>query len=177
WLRLARPKCRGSEVTGRASVSLVPAPEPLAARRGALGARTIATAAAAIVAVTAGLLLWQLAAWPALERATVHARFALRGATQPRDVVVVAIDERTFSTLGLQWPFPRSLHGKVIDRLHADGARAIVYDIQFTEPTSHREDLALYTAVARARGVVLATTAVDARGQTNILGGDANLAR
>ena len=36
----------------------------------------------------------------------------------------------------LQWPFPRSLHAQAIDRLHADGARAIVYDVQFTEPTT-----------------------------------------
>ena len=29
----------------------------------------------------------------------------------------------------------------VIDRLKADGAKAIAYDVQFTEPTDYRDDL------------------------------------
>ena len=51
----------------------------------------------------------------------------------------MAIDDSTFSDLGVQWPFKRSLHGRVIGRLHAAGAREIVYDVQFTEPTSAHE--------------------------------------
>jgi CHASE2 domain-containing sensor protein len=60
----------------------------------------------------------------------------------------------------------------VIDRLHADGASTIVYDVQFTEPSrlGPRDDLALYEAIGRAGKVVLATTEVDARDQTNVLG-------
>ena len=139
--------------------------------------KTIALVAAAVVAVTAGLAMYGLDAWPGLERSTVDLRFALRGASPPSDVVVVAIDEKTFSALKLQWPLPRSLHGAVIDRLHTDHVRSIVYDIQFTEPSSPRQDLALYGAVRRAGNVVLATTSVDAQGHTDILGGDANLAR
>ena len=53
----------------------------------------------------------------------------------------------------------RSLHARVIDRLHAAGAREIVYDVQFTEPTVPAQDNALINAVGRAPGkVVLATT-------------------
>jgi CHASE2 domain-containing sensor protein len=133
--------------------------------------------AAALFAICAGCVLYAVDAWPGLERASVALRFSVRGASRPRDVVVVAIDERTFSVLGIQWPFPRSLHGKLIDRLHADGARAVAYDVQFTEPTVPRQDLALYAAVARAKNVVLATTSVNAPGQTDVLGGNANLAR
>ena len=88
---------------------------------------------------------------------------------------MVAIDDVTFSALGLQWPFSRSLHAKAIDRLRAAGARKIVYDVQFTEPTRPSEDLAFYRAIGRTRGVVLATSEVDGRGGTNVLGGDANL--
>ncbi len=139
--------------------------------------RTVATVAAALFAVSVSCALYAVDAWPGLERASVALRFSVRGSSRPHDVVVVAIDERTFSALGLQWPFPRSLHGKVIDRLHADGASAIAYDIQFTEPTTPRQDLALYAAVARAQNVVLATTSVDGAGQTDVLGGNANLAR
>ena len=107
-----------------------------------------------------------------LELATVDARFGNRGEqTPPRDVVVVKIDAATFDDLGVRWPFPRSLHAKVIDELKRDGAKSIVYDIQFTEASTPKQDNALIDAVARARNVVLATTEVDANGQTAIFGG------
>jgi CHASE2 domain-containing sensor protein len=112
-----------------------------------------------------------------LERGTVSTRFALRQVPRPSSIVIVKIDDRTFGELGLQWPFPRSLHGRVIDRLHAAGAREIVYDVQFTEPSKRKkEDLALYDAIGNAGGVTLATSQMDAHGHTNVLGGDANLA-
>ena len=60
-------------------------------------------------------------------------------------------------------------------RLHEAGAREIVYDVQFTEPTTPREDGALTTRSARAGGAVLATSETDGRRHTNVLGGDDNL--
>ena len=61
--------------------------------------------------------------------------------------------------------------------LRADHAGTIVYDVQFTTATSEAQDLALYRAIARAGNVVLATTEIGPHGETNVLGGDANLAR
>jgi CHASE2 domain-containing sensor protein len=86
------------------------------------------------------------------------------------------VDDVTFSDLGRQWPFPRSLHARAIDRLRAAGARTIVYDVQFTEATTPREDGALFEAVRRAGNVVLATSETDAHGRTKVLGGDENVA-
>ena len=131
----------------------------------------------ALVALAAGATLQVTGALDGLERETVSARFDLRGAAPPGDVAVVAIDARTFNALGRPWPFPRSLHGRAIRRLHAAGAREIVYDVQFTEPTEPEEDLALYRAIADAGGAVLATSESDGRGGTNVLGGDENLER
>jgi len=111
------------------------------------------------------------------EDASVDLRFGLRERPVPDDILVVAIDDATFSDLGLRWPFRRSLHAAAIDRLSEAGARAIVYDVQFTEPTAIREDGALYDAVARAGNVILATTEIGEGGTTNVLGGDANLRR
>lgn len=107
-----------------------------------------------------------------LELDSVDARFGLRG-TQPtpEDFVVVEIDAATFTELQKQWPFPRSLHAGVIDKLRAGGARAIAYDVQFSEPTDPEEDNALIEAVARAGNVVLATTEVDDQGRGNVFGG------
>jgi adenylate cyclase len=107
------------------------------------------------------------------ERDTVDARFEIRGDQEPPDdVIVVGIDDETFSELDEQWPFKRSRHAQLIDRLREDGARVIVYDVQFTEPTRPADDGALLDAVHRAGNVILATTEVDRGGRTNVFGGD-----
>src|SRR3954452_20004049 len=88
-----------------------------------------------------------------LELDTVDARFAIRGDHAPRPgIVVVALDGRTLSELGLRPPLPRSLHARVIDRLRAAGAKLIAYDIQFIGPAKPAaEDRALIAAIRRAR--------------------------
>jgi adenylate cyclase len=104
---------------------------------------------------------------------TVDARFAIRGDLEPPDeIAIVGIGERSFTELGEQWPFPRSLHAEAITRLKRASARVIAYDVQFTEPSNPSDDQALADAVARAGNVVLATTVVDDRGGTSVLGGD-----
>jgi adenylate cyclase len=107
------------------------------------------------------------------ERDTVDARFAVRGDLDPPpDIAIVGIGEQSFTELGEQWPFPRTLHAEAITRLSRDGARVIAYDVQFTEPSNPSDDRALADAIARARNVVLATTAVDDEGGTNVFGGE-----
>ncbi len=129
---------------------------------------TAALVAVALAADVAGVL-----ARP--EQDSVALRFQLRGEQPVRDVAVLAIDDVTFSDLGRGWPFPRSLHGRAVDALRKAGARLIVYDVQFTERTRRREDLALYDALGRAPGSVLATTETDGSGGTDVLGGNDNL--
>ena len=138
--------------------------------------RLVPMAAAGLAAAVLVLAASGLGALDRLELDSVDARFGLRGARPAPGFVVVAIDDVTFSELGRRWPFPRSLHARAIDRLRAAGARGIAYDVQFTEPTSPSQDLALYEAVRRAGGVVLSTTESDGRGRTNVLGGEENLA-
>jgi adenylate cyclase len=104
---------------------------------------------------------------------TVDARFAIRGDLDPpKDILIVGIDEQSFTELGEQWPFPRRLHAEAIRNLKDDGARVIGYDVQFTEPSDPADDQALAESIAQAGNVVLATTAVDDSGGTNVLGGD-----
>jgi CHASE2 domain-containing sensor protein len=131
----------------------------------------------ALLALAAGATVQATGALGGLERETLKARFDVRGAERPDDVVVVPIDAKSFDVLRKQWPFPRSLHARAIRNLHAAGAREIVYDVQFTEPTTAREDLALYRAIEDVGGAVLATSESDGRGRTNVLGGDENLRR
>jgi CHASE2 domain-containing sensor protein len=139
------------------------------------GPHVVAVLVTGMLAAAVGVVAQLTDLLPGVQADTVALRFQARQAKTPDDVVVVGIDDVTFSDLDRQWPFPRRLHAQAIDRLKAAGAKTIAYDVQFTEPTNERDDLALYDAVRRAGNVVLATTETDARGHTNVLGGDANL--
>jgi adenylate cyclase len=119
------------------------------------------------------------------ERQTVDERFQIRGAHKaPADIVVVKVDDVTFDDLALQWPFPRSKHAQLLDRLRLADPKAVVVDIQFTEQETPRcpsqacadaaiaDDNALLDATARLHGkVVLSTTEVGPGGTTGIFGG------
>ncbi len=152
-------------------------PRRLVARRApgrSAGRLHVLLFAISFLVLTGGVITsWALDAFRRQELDTVDARFNIRGEQQPpRNLALVAIDDATFNQLGVRWPFPRSLHARVIDRLREAGAKVIAYDVQFTEQTVPREDNALIEAVARAGNVVLATTQVDSKGHTNVLGGD-----
>src|SRR3954447_18119260 len=97
--------------------------------------------------VALGLLAYSQDWFNRTELDTFDLRFGIRGDEKPpSDLIVVGVDDVTVSDLRQQWPFPRSLHGKGIDRLHADGPKVLAYDLQFTEPTKEKEGLALFDA-------------------------------
>ena len=108
-----------------------------------------------------------------LDLDTIDARFSVRGEqSPPADLAVVKIDDVTFDELNLQWPFPRSNHGRLITRLKEDGAKVIAYDVQFSEPSADPEQDNAFMDAARAAGnVVFATTEVGENGEPNFLGG------
>ena len=84
----------------------------------------------------------------------------MRGPTAP--IVIVTIDESSFQELNRQWPFPRALHGQVIDRIAADHPLAIGVDVIFDSESRFgpEDDLALGAAIARAGNVVLGMSIV-----------------
>ena len=70
------------------------------------------------------------------------------------EIVIVAIDEPSFAEIGLQWPWPRDLHARLVQSLRAAGARVIALDIVFAELSDPAPDAAL--AAAMGPDVVLA---------------------
>lgn len=85
-----------------------------------------------------------------------YSRHLVRQPDPAPDVMVVAIDEPSFTEIGLPWPWPRSLHGTLVDRLREGGARTIAFDIVFDVPSaSPDDDEAFKEAIARAGNVVL----------------------
>src|SRR5215813_9840050 len=81
---------------------------------------------------------------------------ALPTGPAPSDVVIVAIDDPSIAALG-RWPWPRSVHATLLDRLREEGARAVALDIWFTEPdpNSPEGDIALARAMTRGLPTVL----------------------
>jgi adenylate cyclase len=84
--------------------------------------------------------------------------FELRGIQKPAaPIVIVMIDESSFQELNLQWPFPRALHGRLLDRISADRPLVIGLDVIFDSDSRFgpADDKALGAAIARAGNVVL----------------------
>ncbi len=146
-------------------------------RRFAPRASALGALAAAALGTGVGLAIVFGHLFGSLDQQTLAARFAFRPQQRPNDVAIVSIDARSFKQLRHRWPFPRSWHARVLEELKRAGARAVFYDVQFTEPTTPSQDGALYEALGRTGGAVLATTETDGHGHTSVLGGDANLRR
>ena len=116
-----------------------------------------------LLALIPGLLGIALTRWaPAasLEKAGGLDRlFALRGPrTAPPEVCVVAIDDDSYKVIGrdptLAWP--RGLHADLIRTLRREGARAVAFDVLFTDQGADTaQDAAFASAVAEAGNVVL----------------------
>jgi adenylate cyclase len=99
-----------------------------------------------------------------LERKTIDSRFSIRGEQKPPpDLVFVGVDETSFNDLQFNWPFPRAYHAGIVNRLTKDGVKAIIYDVQFTEPSPFgaQDDDALINACRRSGKCVLATTEIN----------------
>ncbi len=96
------------------------------------------------------------APWRLLEARVFDYLSTLSPPPRPADgPIVVAIDEPSFAELGLQWPWPRDIHGRLVEALRDAGAKVIGLDIIFAEPSAKPgADAAL--AAALGPDVVLA---------------------
>ena len=78
-------------------------------------------------------------------------------------VVIVDIDQKSLEEMNDDagsWPWPRSVHGEMIEHIAAQAPQAIVFDILFNEPDVFRpeHDAAFAEAVAQHPNVWLAMT-------------------
>jgi CHASE2 domain-containing sensor protein len=141
-------------------------------RRGP-GLRTFALAP--VLGAAVGLVMLLTSVGDSLEDQSLDARSRWQADGAKQNITIVAVDPKTFdASKAATWPFKRSRHAKVIDELRRAGAKTIVYDVQFTEPTEEKEDFALFDAIARKPGTVLAATEVGDDGTTKVLGGPEN---
>lgn len=90
-----------------------------------------------------------------LEDALRIGRNAVRSQPVSGDIVLVEIDDTSLRQVG-SWPWPRSKQAKLIDELDGLGARRIVMDILYANPSAPAEDAALARAITESGKVTLA---------------------
>ena len=76
------------------------------------------------------------------------------------EIVVVGIDDSSFSALDEsvgRWPWPRWIHGDLVDILDQYGASQIIFDVIFSETSEEEMDLYFAEAIGRAQRVILAS--------------------
>jgi adenylate cyclase len=112
------------------------------------------------LAALVGLLLWAWDDWRALELKGFDALTVL---TAPGEaalpITLIAIDEESMGALGQQWPWPRSVHARLLDRLKEAGVAVAAFDVVFAEPDRDPAQDAAFAQSIRGFGgpVVLAS--------------------
>jgi adenylate cyclase len=75
------------------------------------------------------------------------------GADPTEDIVIVGIDDKSLDKLGQFSSWPRSYHAQIVNILAKSGARVIVFDVLFSEPSPDDEELA--ASIRNAGNVIL----------------------
>ncbi len=107
--------------------------------------------------VVTALLVTALYVAGALEIAELKlldAKYSLVERSVESDLVIVAIDPKSLKRIGY-WPWPRSLHAFLLDRLAEAGAGRVAFDIDFSSHSRVRNDAAFEQALARFPGTVV----------------------
>jgi len=103
-----------------------------------------------------------------LELAASDLLFLIRGPLEEESaVVVVAIDDASFTQNELQWPWPRDYIARIVDGIAAGNPRVIAIDVFFYEATDAEADRALAEALSNAGNVVL-TNDISIQAQSGI---------
>ena len=113
----------------------------------------------AIVSISSVLFLYytQNSFLEAFEAKTYDLRFKdLRGPIQPSpNIGIIAIDEKSIAELG-RYPWSRDHYARLVDKLAAAKAKAVMFDVFFPERETVAHDRLFAAATKRAGNVVLA---------------------
>lgn len=91
----------------------------------------------------------------------------LRGVEEPSgEIVIVAIDDFSFSWTGFQWPWSRSYFAEIVNQINAGGGKVVGVDIILSEPDEAEEsDRAFATALGESPAAVTVVQIVRESGQ------------
>ncbi len=99
-----------------------------------------------LIAAAVAAALWLPHALDIFEYRTwdLRARLLERPGNATGQVVTILVDDRSLAwgkdVNGLSWPWPRELYGIVADFCRQGGAKAVVFDVLYTEPSTYGVD-------------------------------------
>src|SRR5208283_4011922 len=131
------------------------------------GARLwLAGGVTSVLAALIGVALLQFPIGGGVTRLSFDLPFALRSNLSVTNVAIVYLDEVSHEELKqpMMAPWDRSLHARLVEQLTAQGAKAIVFDILFTEPSANAEADAQFAHAIKESGRVILC------GNLNLLG-------
>ncbi|PKN73826.1 MAG: adenylate/guanylate cyclase domain-containing protein [Candidatus Cloacimonetes bacterium HGW-Cloacimonetes-3] len=109
-------------------------------------------------------LLFLIPFFNSLEYKTQDSLFLFRGIQPLSDqIVLITIDDASFSALNESWPFPREYHAKLIENLNKAGVRQIVFDVEFTENSMEDSDIYLAETASMYNNVIFAGKVLPAK--------------
>ena len=73
------------------------------------------------------------------------------------DVVIIGIDETSFQAMDMQWPWPREVHGELVNEISKLNPKSIVFDVIFSEPSNDESDNHFAQAILKSKKVILAS--------------------
>lgn len=130
---------------------------------GLFGPRTERLAWGALAVVLSALLsifsftgIHQIAALETTVNDQLRVMIAPRAEEQDKRISIVALTEETLIQFPYRSPVDRGFLAKLVDALTEAGARAIVFDLLFDQPTETEKDAALISAIRRFPGDVVA---------------------
>lgn len=104
--------------------------------------------ALAVVLLAAVEILWGHWLTPLSNRLTdVFVRLHSLSQTADPDIVIVDIDEASLARLAPSvgsYPWPRSMHGELVEGIEQQKPKAIVFDLLFTDPDIYRKESDAY---------------------------------
>ena len=104
--------------------------------------------------VLAGLIFWAIGLGELPEDYLRLVRNSFHEHSASGDIVVITVDEPSLRQVG-NWPWPRRVDGDLVDKLMAQGARNVFFDINFSYPTTAEDDGAFADAIERSGHVAL----------------------
>ena len=108
-----------------------------------------------LIACGSGLIVAGFHATAGQENILDSARAQILHRPASGHVVLVQIDNKSLDRFHA-WPWLRSVHAELVDKLHAAGAKRIIFNIDFTSSApDERQDLAFADALNRAGGSVV----------------------
>ncbi len=81
-------------------------------------------------------------------------RDALRGHDASGEIVIVEIDARSLAEID-RWPWPREIHGELVDRLGAAKVEMIAFDVDLSSQSNAAADAAFARSLADSESLVI----------------------